>query len=186
VTVCSRAGVVVYRRVHDTAVMTIEAARFCESRFLRVVVLVGTPLLRPLNASQRTGDEMQKSKQVFARPLTAAVLTTASVIFVSAAQAQTPSTAPPSSEQSQLSEQKIDAAAAALEQVVNVKRDYQKKLEAAAPSERERIADEADTAVEKAVTNQGLSVDEYTSILVVAQNDPKVREKILRRVRPAE
>ena len=38
----------------------------------------------------------------------------------------------------------------------------------------------------KAVTDQGLSVQEYTSILVVAQNDPEVREKIVQRIRPSD
>lgn len=37
----------------------------------------------------------------------------------------------------------------------------------------------------EAVTDQGLSVEEYTSILVVAQNDAEVREKILQRIRPS-
>ena len=37
----------------------------------------------------------------------------------------------------------------------------------------------------KAITDQGLSVEEYTLILVVAQNDPVVREKILQRIGPS-
>ena len=36
----------------------------------------------------------------------------------------------------------------------------------------------------KAVTDQGLSVEEYNSILVVAQNNPEVRKKIVERMRP--
>jgi len=32
--------------------------------------------------------------------------------------------------------------------------------------------------LEKAVTDQGLSVDEYNNIIRTAQNDPKVREKL--------
>jgi hypothetical protein len=36
----------------------------------------------------------------------------------------------------------------------------------------------------KAVTDKGLSVEEYTSILEVAENDPAVREKILQRLHP--
>jgi hypothetical protein len=39
-------------------------------------------------------------------------------------------------------------------------------------------------ALAKAVTDQGLSVDEYDSILEVAQNDPDVREKNWQRIRP--
>src|ERR1700730_15170819 len=80
-------------------------------------------------------------------------------------------------------DQKLDAAAAALEQVANVREDYQQRMEAAAPSDRPGIADEGKNALVKAITNHGLSVEEYTSILVVAQNDPVVREKILQRVR---
>ena len=34
-----------------------------------------------------------------------------------------------------------------------------------------------------AVTDQGLSLKEYDSILEVAQNDPEVREKISQRIR---
>ena len=47
------------------------------------------------------------------------------------------------------------------------------------------ILNEAVSALEKAVTDQGLSVEEYNSILQVAQNDPAVREKIRQRIRPA-
>ena len=37
----------------------------------------------------------------------------------------------------------------------------------------------------KAVTEQGLSVEEYTTILEVAQNDPDVLEKLKQRIRPS-
>jgi hypothetical protein len=86
-------------------------------------------------------------------------------------------------DQNRIPDQKLDAAAAALEQVANVREDYQQRMEAAAPSDRQGIADEAKNALVKAITNHGLSIEEYTSILVVAQNDPVVREKILQRVR---
>jgi hypothetical protein len=58
-------------------------------------------------------------------------------------------------------------------------------LAAAAPSDKERIANEAINALAKAVTDQGLSLEEYDSILEVAQNDPEVREKIRQRIRPS-
>jgi hypothetical protein len=37
----------------------------------------------------------------------------------------------------------------------------------------------------KAVTEQGLSVEEYTAILEVAQKDPDVLEKLKKRIRPS-
>ncbi|WP_395714707.1 DUF4168 domain-containing protein [Reyranella sp.] len=35
----------------------------------------------------------------------------------------------------------------------------------------------------KAVTDQGLSVDEFTTIMEVAQKDPDVREKLMKRLK---
>ena len=81
-------------------------------------------------------------------------------------------------------DQKLDAAAAALEQVASVKEDYQRRIKAADPSDRDRIAEEAHNALGKAVTDRGLSVEEYTSILEVAENDPDVRQKIIQRIHP--
>jgi hypothetical protein len=37
--------------------------------------------------------------------------------------------------------------------------------------------------MEKAVTDQGLSIDEYTTILAVAQKDPIVRDKLIQRLK---
>jgi hypothetical protein len=119
-------------------------------------------------------------------PLAATVLTVAWLLSVPVANAQNPSSSPGSSEQApkNISDQKLDAAAAALEQVASVKEDYQKRIKAAAPSDRERIAEDAHNALVKAVTDRGLSVEEYTSILQLAENDPDVREKILQRIHP--
>jgi len=85
-----------------------------------------------------------------------------------------------------LSDKKLDAAAAALNEVATVKNEYQQKIEAAPAPDKERIVNEANGKLVKAVTDQGLTVDEYNSILVVAQNDPGVREKIFQRLRPTK
>ena len=53
---------------------------------------------------------------------------------------------------------------------------------AAAASDKKRIAAEAFSAFQKAVTDQGLSVNEYISILEVAQNNPEVGDKIRQRL----
>jgi hypothetical protein len=100
-------------------------------------------------------------------------------------QSQVPSVAPSPSEPAQnIPDQKLDAAAAALDQVANLKEDYQQRIEAAPPADKRRIADEANNALVKAITDQGLSVEEYTAILVMAQSDATVREKIIQRLRP--
>jgi hypothetical protein len=119
------------------------------------------------------------------RSLAATVLTTTWLLSTPSVNAQVQSPPPaPSQQVESIPDAKLDAAAAALEQVARVKESYQEQLEAASPSDKPRIAAQAKDALEGAVTGQGLSVDEYDSILTVAQNDPDVREKILQRVRP--
>jgi hypothetical protein len=120
------------------------------------------------------------------RSTAASLLIAAGFLFVSAANAQVQSSSaglsgqPPNSP-----DQKLDAAAAAIERVDSLKQDYQQRIAVAAPADKERILNEAVNALAKAVTDQGLSVEEYVSFLVVAQNDPDFREKIRQRSRPS-
>ena len=116
--------------------------------------------------------------------LTAAILATA----VPAVNAQVQSPAPSPSQPSQnIPDQKLDATAAALDQIADVKESYTKQIEATpSESDKQRLVDDANKALVKAVTDQGLSVEEYTSIMVVAQNDPMVRQKILQRMQPSK
>jgi hypothetical protein len=119
-------------------------------------------------------------------PAAAVLIIGTGLLPLAAANAQVQPPSPGLSEQPpNISDQKLDAAAAAIEQVASLKQDYQQRIAAAAPADRERIASEAMDALAKAVTDQGLSVEEYDSILEVAQNDPDVREKIRRRIRPS-
>jgi Domain of unknown function (DUF4168) len=119
-------------------------------------------------------------------PAAAVLIIGTGLMPLAAANAQVQPPSPGLSEQTpNISDQKLDAAAAAIEQVASLKQDYQQRIAAAAPADRERIASEAMDALAKAVTDQGLSVEEYDSILEVAQNDPDVREKIRQRIRPS-
>ena len=81
-----------------------------------------------------------------------------------------------------ISDEKLNAAAAAIRQVRDIQQSYQRKIEAT-PSDKQRLTTEANDAMAKAVTDQGLSVDEYNSIISTAQNDPAVREKLSQRMR---
>ena len=84
-----------------------------------------------------------------------------------------------------ISDPKLDAAAATLEQVTNINQTYRQRLANASPTDKPRIIDEANNAMEKAVTDHGLSVEEYTSILTLAQNDASVRNKLIQRIHPS-
>lgn len=81
-------------------------------------------------------------------------------------------------------DQKLDAAAAAIDHITSLRQTYQDQLASATPSDRPRIASEANEALQKAVTAEGLSVNEYNSIVDAAQTDPQVREKLVQRLHP--
>jgi hypothetical protein len=86
-----------------------------------------------------------------------------------------------------ITDQKLDAAAAALKRVAVLQQTYRQRLaQAPAQADKDRITAEADTALTNAVADQGLTVEEYVSIMDVAQNDPEVRGKILQRIRPSQ
>ena len=72
---------------------------------------------------------------------------------------------------------------AAVKNVTAIRKTYEEKVAQAPAAEKGRLVDEATTAMTKAVTDQGLSVDEYVSIIEVAQNDPAIRDKLLQKLK---
>lgn len=118
------------------------------------------------------------------RLLSAAVLAAGWYSAMPAANAQQPApehSAPAPS----ISDQKLDAAAAALQQVATIQQTYKQRFaQATTPSDQQRVVAEAHDALTKAVQDQGLSVEEYNSIIEIAQNDPDVRGKVLQRIQP--
>ena len=120
----------------------------------------------------------------------ALTLTAAGLLVMPAAQAQQQSPSGPSSvitpsppTPTNIPDKKLDAAAAAVKKVTALRDTYEQKLAHAPAAEKQRLAGEATDAMEKAVTEQGLSVEEYTAILKVAQNDPVVRGKLVQRMK---
>jgi hypothetical protein len=124
------------------------------------------------------------------QPSAAAVLSIAGLLSLPAANAQTnqpqahPQVQSPQAQSPSptISDEKLRAAAAAVGQVTSVKQSYEHRIAEAPPSDKERLTNEANDALEKAVTDQGLSVDEYNSIIRTAQNDPTVRQKLAQRI----
>lgn len=133
---------------------------------------------------------MQRSMRLAMRPL--ALLAAAWLLAGPAAHAQTPPSPPKapapgaSTPSPNIPEQKLSAAAAALERVASLQQDYQERIAKASDSDKERLVDEGNSALVKAVGDQGLSVEEYNSILEVAQKDPTVRDKILKKLPSAK
>lgn len=125
--------------------------------------------------------------------LYALILSAACLAAVPAANAQNqspsapPAASPPAATSpapsAAIPDQKLDAAAAAVKGVTAVKQNYEQKFAQAPPADKPRVADEANAAMARAVTDQGISVEEYKQILEVAQNDPVLQKKILDRLK---
>ncbi len=99
--------------------------------------------------------------------------------------AQTQSPSPPSLPQfsSDITEQKLDNETAALEHIASLRQDYLDQMAVAPPAEHDRIRREARRAFMKAVTDQGLSLDEYAEFIDAAKNNPQIHEKVFQRFR---
>jgi Domain of unknown function (DUF4168) len=117
--------------------------------------------------------------------LAIAAIATLWLLSPGAASAQAQSPAPGLSRPSpNISDQKLDAAAAAIGRIGDLQETYKQQIATAPATDKERIANEAVGEMAKAVKEQGLSVDEYNSIIEVAQNDPQVRQRLLQRLQP--
>jgi hypothetical protein len=124
--------------------------------------------------------------RLFTRLLAAAILIVGCYLSIPAVNVLAQSPSPDSSTSApDLSDQKLNAAAAALERVVRLQKDYRQRI-AEVEAEKERIVEEAKNELTKAVTEQGLTVEEYASILDKARDDPEIQNKLLQRIRPSD
>ena len=139
--------------------------------------------------------EYQAARTSLLRSFAAATLSVSALLVIPAANAQmnppqarppaqSPQMQPPQTQSpsAPISDDKLNAAAVAIGHVTSIRQSYESKIAAAPASDKERVAKEENDALQKAVTDQGLSVDEYNSIIRTAQNDPAVRQKLTQRI----
>jgi hypothetical protein len=126
--------------------------------------------------------------RLFTRSLAATILTAGCYLSLPAMNVLAQSPPPgPSTPAPELSDQKLSAVAAALARVAGLQQDYGQRIaDARAPADKERLVAEANDELTKAVTEQGLSVEEYSSILQQAQADSEIRRKILQYIHPPQ
>ncbi|WP_026187038.1 DUF4168 domain-containing protein [Ensifer sp. BR816] len=111
------------------------------------------------------------------------VVSPASALELAQAQETQPAqqTAPaqPSAKGAPISEQKIEAFAVAYLQVDKVRQEYSAKIGATQDTAaKEKLKTEASQQMVKAVEASPISVEEYTTILTAAQNDPALAKKV--------
>jgi hypothetical protein len=123
---------------------------------------------------------------LFIRSLAAAILTAGCLILPINVVAQSPLLGPSTTPAPNLSDQKLSAVAAALARIASLQKDYRQRIAEAEPADKDRIVAQAHGEFTKAVTDQGLSLEEYAAILDMARDDPEIRGNLLERIRPAD
>jgi hypothetical protein len=73
----------------------------------------------------------------------------------------------------------IGKAGAALHDVALVQQKYQGKIASASGAQKESLSAQANAEAVQAIQSHGLSVEEYTNVVRVAQNDPQVKQRLL-------
>jgi hypothetical protein len=69
-----------------------------------------------------------------------------------------------------------------MQRIFVIKRVYQKKIDTAAPDDKQRLMSEGNHALDQALTDQGLSEVEYNKIMTGARKDPTLHAKLLERL----
>jgi hypothetical protein len=75
----------------------------------------------------------------------------------------------------------VQKAGVAMHHVIQIRQSYSQREQAASmPSEKQDLLQQAETATVKAVTDQGLSVQEYDRVLHLAMADPNLKARLLK------
>jgi len=100
---------------------------------------------------------------------TAAIALLGSCLALSQAfgQAQPPASNAPSASPAAISDQKIKAAASAIPQVEGIRQNYQQQIAKAPDGDKPRLENQAGDEMKKAITDQGLSIADYNSVLAM-------------------
>jgi hypothetical protein len=90
--------------------------------------------------------------------------------------AQTPGTqASPAA----IPEQTIGKAGAALHDVAKLQEKYQGQMDSASPEQKKGLSEQANAEAVEAIQSHGISVQEYTTVMRTAQNNPQVKQRLL-------
>lgn len=73
----------------------------------------------------------------------------------------------------------VNKAGAALHDVAEVQQKYQAKIQTAPPAQKQSLSTQANAEAVQAIQSHDLSVQEYTSVIRTAQNDPQLKQRLL-------
>ncbi len=93
------------------------------------------------------------------------------------AQSSRPPSAAPSA--AAIPDATIGKAGAALHDIAQMQNKYQGMIDTAPPAQKRTLSAQANAEAVQAIQSHGLSVQEYTTVLRTAQNDPQLKQRLL-------
>jgi Domain of unknown function (DUF4168) len=94
--------------------------------------------------------------------------------------APAPATPGATIQQSDLSDAMVHKVGTALRQTVTIRQKYAERAQSIkSPQEQQALATEAQTEMVQAITDQGLSVQQYNQVIQMAQADPTLKQRLL-------
>jgi len=78
-----------------------------------------------------------------------------------------------------ISDGTISKAGAALHDIAAVNQKYLGEMQKASPEQKQTLSTQANAEAVQAIQSHGLSVDQYTSVIRTARNDPQVKQRLL-------
>jgi len=79
-----------------------------------------------------------------------------------------------------ISDEMVSKVGTAAVRVVEIRQSFTPRIDAArTQAEREGLEAQATTELVEAISEQGLSVDEYNEVVAAAQSDPELEERLL-------
>jgi hypothetical protein len=92
---------------------------------------------------------------------------------------QTPQSPPAAQAPASIPDGTIGKAGAALHDVADLQRKYQPQMESASPEQKQSLSEKANAEAVQAIQSHGLSVQEYSTVVRTAQNNPQVKQRLL-------
>jgi hypothetical protein len=99
--------------------------------------------------------------------------------FAAPDQSPAPRAAAPSMSPGTIPDGTIGKVGAALHDVAKLQEKYQGQMESAPPEQKQGLSEQANAEAVQAIQSHGLSVQEYSSVVRTAQNNPQVKQRLL-------
>ena len=90
-----------------------------------------------------------------------------------------PSSVPGTAPGASIPDGTIGKAGAALRDVAKLQEKYQGQMEQATPDQKQGLSEQANAEAVQAIQSHGLSVQEYSTVVRTAQNNPQVKQRLL-------